>query len=208
LSGPLQPAGAPPLILASGSPARAALLRAAGVAFTAVPALVDEAAMRDALRAEGVPAEEAAVALAELKGRHVAARAPLEAVVLGADQLLEIEGEWLEKPVDLDAAAAQLRRLRGRRHCLVSAVVAFRGGGRVWHHAATAVLDLRAFSDAFLADYLAGAGPDILGCVGAYQIEGQGAQLMARVDGDHATVLGLPLLPLLQFLRDQGVLAT
>ena len=128
--------------------------------------------------------------------------------MLGADQLLEIEGEWLEKPVDLDAAAAQLRRLRGRRHRLVSAVVAFRGGGRVWHHAATAALDLRAFSDAFLADYLAGAGPDVLGCVGAYQIEGLGAQLMARVEGDHATVLGLPLLPLLQFLRDQGVLAT
>ncbi|MFL5334958.1 MAG: Maf family protein [Geminicoccaceae bacterium] len=206
--GPLRPEGAPPLILASSSPARAALLRAAGVAFTAVPALVDEAAMRDALRAEGVPAEEAAVALAELKGRHVAARAPIEAVVLGADQLLEIEGEWLVKPLDLDAAAAQLRRLRGRRHRLVSAVVAFRGGSRVWHHASTAVLDLRAFSDGFLADYLAVAGPGILACVGAYQIEGLGAQLMARVDGDHATVLGLPFLPLLQFLRDQGVLAT
>ena len=206
MSGPLLAAAAPPLILASGSAARAALLRAAGLDFTVVRALVDEAALRDALRAEGVPAVDAAVALAEMKARHVVARAPLEAMVLGADQLLELDGEWLEKPSDLAAAATQLRRLRGRRHRLVSAVVAFRGGERVWHHAETATLDLRPFSDAFLADYLAAVGPDILGCVGAYQIEGLGAQLMARVQGDHATILGLPLLPLLQFLRDQGVL--
>ena len=130
MSGPLLAAAAPPLILASGSAARAALLRAAGLDFTVVRALVDEAALRDALRAEGVPAVDAAVALAEMKARHVVARAPLEAMVLGADQLLELDGEWLEKPSDLAAAATQLRRLRGRRHRLVSAVVAFRGGER------------------------------------------------------------------------------
>ena len=203
----MQRADAPPVILASGSAARAQLLRAAGVAFTPVPALIDEAALRDALRAEAVPAEEAAVALAEMKAHHVAARAPAEALILGADQLLEIEGIWLEKPADLDAAAAQLRRLRGRRHRLVSGVVAFRGGSRIWHHVGVASLQVRPFSDGFLEQYLAAAGPAILGCVGAYRLEALGAQLMARVDGDHATVLGLPLLPVLQFLRDQGVLA-
>ena len=197
---------APPLILASGSPARAALLGDAGVPFTAVPALVDETGLRHALRAEGVPVEDAAVALAEMKARNVAARAPAEAIVLGADQILEIGGEWLEKPGHRDAAGEQLRRLRGRQHRLVSAVVAFRGGSRVWHAVDVATLSMRPFSDDFLDRYLTSAGETILGCVGAYQLEGAGAQLMARVDGAHATVLGLPLLPLLQFLRDQGVL--
>jgi septum formation protein len=196
----------PPLVLASASPARAALLRAAGVAFTAVAAPVDEAALREALRAKGAPTDDAAVALAELKAHNVAARAPAEALVLGADQLLEVEGDWLEKPLDREAAQAQLRRLRGRRHRLVSAAVGFRGGARVWHAVDSATLLVRPFSDAFLEGYLEEAGAAILGCVGAYQLEGLGAQLMARVDGDHATVLGLPLLPVLQFLRDQGVL--
>ena len=198
----------PPLILASGSATRAALLRAAGVPFTAVPAPVDEASLRDALRAEGVPAADAAVALAEVKARHIAARAPAEAIVLGADQLLVVEGEWLEKPENRAAAASQLRRLRGRPHRLVSAVVAFRGASRVWHEVDTATLTLRPFSEAFLEHYLQAAGDTVLGCVGAYRLEGLGAQLMTRVDGAHATVLGLPLLPLLQFLRDQGVLAS
>ncbi|MFO1047768.1 MAG: Maf family protein [Geminicoccaceae bacterium] len=199
-------AGGPPLILASGSRARAHLLAAAGVPFTPLPALVDEAGLRDALRAEGVRAEEAAVALAEMKAAHVAARVPDSAIVLGADQLLDLDGDWLEKPVDRAAAAAQLLRLRGRRHRLVSAVVAFRGGSRVWHDVDTATLAVRPFGDGFLDAYLDAAGDAILACVGAYELEGLGAQLMARVDGAHATVLGMPLLPLLQFLRDQGVL--
>jgi septum formation protein len=194
------------VILASGSAARASLLGAAGVPFTAVPAPVDEAALRDALRAEGVATADAAVALAELKAHHVAARMAADAIVLGADQVLEIDGEWLEKPTGRAAAAAQLRSLRDRSHRLVSAVVAFRGGARVWHDVDSAALTVRPFSDRFLERYLDAAGDAVLGCVGAYQLEGLGAQLMARVDGAHATVLGLPLLPLLQFLRDQGVL--
>ena len=197
---------APPVILASGSPARAQLLTAAGVPFTAVPALVDEAGLRDALRAEGVRAEEAAVALAEMKAAHVAARAPEAAIVLGSDQILELDGEWLEKPPDRAAARAQLLSLHGRGHRLVSAVVAFRGGSRVWHDVDRATLVVRPFSDDFLDLYLDAAGEAVLGCVGAYQLEGLGAQLMARVTGAQATVLGMPLLPLLQFLRDQGVL--
>ena len=197
---------APPVILASGSRARAQLLSAAGVPFTAVPALVDEAGLRDALRAEGVRAEEAAVALAEMKAAHVAARVPEAAIVLGSDQILELDGEWLEKPSDHAAARAQLLSLRGRSHRLVSAVVAFRGGSRVWHDVDRATLAVRPFSDGFLDLYLDAAGEAVLGCVGAYQLEGLGAQLMARVAGAQATVLGMPLLPLLQFLRDQGVL--
>ncbi len=199
-------ADAAPVILASGSPTRAALLQAAGVPFTAIPAYVDEAALRDALRAEGVPLAEAAVALAEMKAGHVAARAPDAAIVLGADQLLECDGDWLAKPEHRDDATVQLRRLRGRPHRLVSAVVGFRGGSRVWHHVASATLVMRPFSDSFLERYLDASGAAILGCVGAYHLEGLGAQLMATVDGAHTTVLGLPLLPLLQFLRDQGVL--
>ena len=201
-------ADAPPVILASSSSARAVLLQAAGVPFTIIPAPVDELSLRDASRAEGVPAAAAAVALAEMKAHHVASRAPAEAIVLGADQLLEIEGEWLEKPVHRERAALQLRRLRGRPHRLISAVVAFRGGGRVWHDVDSATLTLRPFSDTFLERYLDAAGDAVLGCVGAYQLEGLGAQLMAQVEGAHATVLGMPLLPLLQFLRDQGVLET
>ena len=197
---------APPVILASKSAARARLLRSAGVNFTVVEALVDEAGVRDSLHAAGVPVEDAAVALAELKAGSVAARAPDEAIVIGADQLLEVEGVWLEKPIDAEAARAQLLRLRGRQHRLVSGVVGFRGGSRVWHQVDVARLWLRPFSDEYLAAYLAAAGPGILGCVGAYELEGLGAQLMGRVEGDYFTVLGLPLLPLLQFLRDQGVL--
>ena len=196
----------PAVVLASGSSARAALLRAAGVPFVAVPALVDEVSLREALHGEGVATADAATALAEMKAQHVAARVPPEAIVLGADQLLEVDGRWLEKPADRAAAADQLRQLRGRRHRLVSAVVAFRGGARVWHDVDAATVTMRPFSDAFLAAYLDAAGDIVLTSVGAYQLEGLGAQLMARVEGAHATVLGLPLLPLLQFLRDQAVL--
>jgi septum formation protein len=204
----LAPIDGPHVILASGSAARARLLAAAGLAFTVVPALVDEAELRNALRAEELVAEDVAVALAEMKAAHVAARAPAAAIVLGSDQILELEGEWLEKPADRAAARAQLLRLRGRRHRLVSAVVAFRAGRRVWHDVDAAVLTVRPFGDAFLDDYFDAAGEAVLGCVGAYQLEGLGAQLMTRVEGAYPTVLGMPLLPLLQFLRDQGALAT
>jgi septum formation protein len=194
-----------PIILASRSMARAGLLRAAGIAFTQAEALVDEAGLRESLHAAAVPAEDAAVALAELKAAQVAGRAPDEAIVVGADQLLEVEGEWLEKPTDQEAARRQLHRLRGRRHRLVSGVVAFRGGGRIWHHVGVARLWMRDLADAEVERYLAAVGAEVLGCVGAYQLEGLGAQLMARVDGDYFTVLGLPLLPVLQMLRDQGL---
>ena len=201
-------ADAPPVILASRSPARARLLRAAGVEITQLEAAIDEVGVRDGLRAEGVQAEDAAVILAELKARRVADQVGPGAIVLGSDSIVDVDGEWPEKPMDRTAARAQLLRLRGRRHRLVSAAVAFRNGVRVWHHVEVASVWVRPFSDAFLEQYLDAAGTEVLGSVGAYHLEGLGAQLMARVDGDFFTVQGLPLLPVLQFLRDQGALTT
>lgn len=196
----------PALVLASRSPARARLLRAAGVPFTQQEAAIDEAAVRDGLRAEGVTAEDAAVVLAELKARRVSDQVGPEAVVLGSDSIVDVDGEWPEKPLDRAAARAQLLRLRGRRHRLVSAAVACRGSARIWHHVEAARVWMRPFSDGFLDAYLDQAGEGVLGSVGAYHIEGLGAQLMARVEGDFFTIQGLPLLPVLQMLRDQGVL--
>jgi septum formation protein len=198
-------AGAPRVVLASASPTRAHLLRAAGVPFEQRPAAVDEASLKEALRAEGVSAGDAAVALAELKAQRVASQMP-DAIVLGADQILTCEERWFDKPQDRAEAQAQLGALAGRWHELATAVVAFRGGARVWHHLAVPRLWLRDPSPEFLQDYLDALGETALTSVGAYQIEGVGAQLLARIQGDHFAVLGLPLLTLLEFLREQGVL--
>jgi septum formation protein len=200
------PTSPPSIVLASRSAARVGLLRAAGVEVVTVDAPVDEESVREGLEAEGVSTEDAATVLAEFKARRGSDLVGPGPVVLGGDQILDLDGEWLEKPGDRAAARAQLLRLRGRRHRLVSAVVAFRNGARVWHHVKAARVWVRPFSEAFLDDYLDRAGDAVLGSVGAYQLEGLGAQLMSRVEGDFFTILGLPLLPLLQFLRDQGVL--
>lgn len=202
----LQPAGSPPVILASSSPARRALLTAAGLRFAVQPAAVDEAAVREALQAEGAAAADAAITLAELKALRAAASAPAEAIVLGADQILTLDDAWFDKPADLAAARDQLQALAGQRHELWSAVVAVRNGARIWHHVGEARLTMRACSAGFLDAYLATVGAAALGSVGAYQIEGPGAQLFDRIEGDLFTVQGLPLLAVLEFLRVQGVL--
>jgi septum formation protein len=194
------------LFLASASSTRAEILRKAGVPFTAEPAAVDETEMKRALAAEGATPTDAALALAELKARKVAARHP-GALVIGADQILECNGVWFDKPPDLDHARAQLKSLRGRAHRLISSVCVVRDGERVWHETDTAELTMRRFSDTFLDSYLQKVGNAVCGWVGAYQIEGLGAQLFSRVRGDHHTILGLPLLPLLAFLREHGVVA-
>lgn len=198
----------PRLILASASEARARLLREAGVPFAVEPAAVDERELRAGMAAAGASVEDVATALAELKASQVARRRNGAVLVLGCDQMLECEGEWFEKPADRDAARRQLLRLRGRRHRLVSAGVLLRDGARAWHRVETAELWMREFSDSFLEHYLEAAGDDLLGSVGAYRIEGPGVQLFARIEGDIFTILGLPLLSLLQALRDQGVLET
>ncbi len=197
---------AKPLILASASAVRARLLHAAGVPLRVVPADLPEGGLRDQLQAAGTGPGEAARRLAKAKAFVVADRVAPDDLVLGADQILEFEGEWLEKCADLKAAAALLRRLRGRSHRLLTAAALVRGERLLWRHVEKVELRMRPFSDAFLADYLERCGTDILAAVGAYQLEGHGAQLFARIEGDHFSVLGLPLLPVLEALRQQGLL--
>lgn len=194
------------IILASGSAARAAMLRAAGVAFRVVKPRVDEEAAKASLRADGLGPRALADALAELKALSVSRVEP--GLVIGADQVLELEGATFDKPDDRAAAAAHLRRLRGRAHTLISAVVVARDGTALWREVRTAKLRMRAFSDAFLESYLDEMGPAAFASVGAYQAEGLGAQLFESIEGDWFTVLGLPLLPLLGFLREHQAVAT
>ncbi len=196
---------AAPVVLASGSRTRLALLEAAGVPVTVEVPRVDEAMVKDALKAEQAPVERAAETLAELKATRVSARHP-GALVIGCDQMLECEGRWLDKPEDRAQAAEQLRFLRGKVHRLVTTAVVLRDGQRLWHQTDQARLQMRPFSDEFLEDYLDRVGAAVLSSVGAYQLEGLGAQLFTRVDGSHFTILGLPLLPLLDFLRIHKVL--
>jgi septum formation protein len=201
------PVARPPLILASASPYRRRMLESAGVAFRVVPADVDEASLKRRLAGKAQPAAAVADALARAKAESVSTRHP-DAVVIGADQVLALEGELFDKPGDLAAARAQLERLRGRTHRLISAVALAQGGEILWTHVGEAVLSMREFSPAFLDRYLAHAGADLHRIVGAYEIEGLGIQLFERVEGDHFTIIGLPLLPLLTELRSRGVIAT
>lgn len=196
-------AAAPALVLASQSQARAAVLEAAGLRFAVTPARVDEDAVKAALRVEGAEAGECALTLAGLKAARI--REP-GALVIGADQLLVCEGEWFDKPADCAAARAQLQRLRGRSHTLVTAIVCCRAGEEVWRHVARPSLHMRAFSPGFLDAYLEAEGEAILSSVGAYRIEGRGVHLFERIEGEHAAILGLPLLALLGFLRQHRVL--
>lgn len=195
------------IVLASASKVRRALLEASGLEILVDPAAVDEAAVKESYAGEGAGPGEIAEALAELKARRVSPRHP-GLIVLGADQILDCEGQRFDKPEGMTGARAQLHALSGRRHRLISGLVAVRDGQRLWHHTGEAVLTMRKLSEGFLEGYLAAAGPAVLESVGAYQLEGLGAQLFTRIEGDYFTVLGLPLLPLLDFLRLQGELSS
>jgi septum formation protein len=197
--------GKPEVVLASGSRFRAAMLEAAGVPVAADPAAVDEGAVKSAMRQQGAGSGETAEALAALKAQQTSRRYP-DTLVIGADQMLECEGEWFDKPVDLAQARRTLMKLRGRTHELLTAVCVVRDGLVLWHHVARARLTMRPFGDGFLESYLEKTGDGACDSVGAYQLEGLGAQLFSRIEGDHFTIVGLPLLPLLDFLRGHGVI--
>ena len=192
------------VVLASASKSRAQLLTDAGLTFDVVPAHADEDAVKAALKAEGATAVQCAETLAEIKAVQVSQRLP-ECLVIGADQMLECDGIWFDKPADLNGARAHLTALRGKAHVLPTAVAVVLGGQVIWHHSASPKLTMRDFSDAFIEHYLANTGTRILSSVGAYQLEGWGVQLFDRIEGEFSTILGLPLLPLLAVLREHQV---
>ena len=194
------------IILASQSAARRAMLAAAGIDHQALPAHIDEDGVTSALQAEAASAERIADALAELKAVKISRRNP-GLLVLGADTVVvAADGALLAKPETRPRAEAQLRQLSGTTHRLVSAAVIAENGTAVWRANGSARLTMRPLSDGFIADYLDREGDAVLGCVGCYRIEGLGAQVFTRVDGDQFTIRGLPLLALLDYLRVRGVL--
>lgn len=190
-------------MLASASPIRAELLKRAGIDFDVEVAEVDEAAIRESLKAEGATAENASDALAEAKAARVGRRHP-DDLTIGCDQILDLDGDWLEKPGTLETARAQIASLAGRTHRLVSSAVVVQGAHRLWGATDAARLSMRRLDAAAIERYLAAAGAGILGCVGSYRIEDIGIRLFSRIEGDHFTVQGLPLLPLVNFLRMHG----
>lgn len=183
------------------------MLTAAGVAFTAVAPNVDEGGIAAGLAAEYASAAAVADALAEVKAVKVSWR--VAGLVLGSDSIVvTADGRFLTKPETRARAAAQLRDLSATTHTIVSAAVIAEGGVAVWRAAGTARLTMRALSDGFIDDYLAAEGDAVLGCVGTYRVEGRGAQLFTRIDGDHFAIRGLPLLAALDYLRVRGEIGT
>lgn len=187
------------LVLASTSPTRAQLLRNAGLRFEVVASQVDERAATDGLTD---PVEIAGI-LAARKSRAVA-EAHRDALVIGADQTLDCGGRLFHKPESRAAAAAQLAALSGREHCLHTAVAICRQGELAWQHLVTVRLAMRPLPGAEIDRYLERAGAGVLTSVGAYHVEGLGIQLFERIDGDWPAILGLPLLPVLTYLRSAG----
>lgn len=192
------------IVLASASAARTQLLAEAGVAHTCHPADVDEGAVKQNWpgKAEGLALE-----LAKAKALFVSRQQP-NTYVIGADQVLAFDGDVFDKPGTVDGVRAHLQKLRGHTHTLISAVAVAQGGYILWSSSDSANLSMRNFSDAFLDTYIEAAGTDVAHSVGAYHLEGLGVQLFDLVEGDYFTVLGLPLIPLLNFLRSQGALPT
>ncbi|NMM45032.1 septum formation protein Maf [Rhodospirillaceae bacterium KN72] len=193
------------IVLASGSKTRADLLRGAGLAVHIDPANVDEDSVKDSLRAEGASAAQVAEALSDLKALKVSRRHP-GALVIGADQTLDCNGVWFDKPADIDHLRGHIEALSGKRHSLFAGVSVMRNGERIWGLVEPAHLTMRSLTPDFIARYVDAVGEDGLGSVGGYRLEGLGAQLFSRVEGDYFTILGLPLLPLLGFLRQHGAI--
>lgn len=193
------------IVLASGSPFRKAMLEAAGVDIDVVPAKIDERVVEKTLEGTGASPEDVAQVLAEAKALDVSERSPGR-LVLGCDQTLSLGDELFHKPRDMEDARRHLLKLSGRTHQLNSAAVLARNGETFWHHVGVANLTMRRLEPAFIGRHLARVGPMALNSVGAYQIEGEGIQLFEKIEGDHFTIVGLPLLPLLKELRDLGAI--
>ncbi|SDX39801.1 septum formation protein [Ruegeria halocynthiae] len=194
-----------PILLASGSSIRAQLLENAGVPFSVQIARVDEETAKRALLAEGATPRDIADALAEMKARKISDKVS-GAMVLGCDQVLDLEGQLLSKPETPEDALAQLKAMRGKRHMLLSAAVIYQDGAPIWRHVGQVRLRMRASSDAYLRDYVARNWDSIRHAVGAYKLEEEGVRLFATIDGDYFNVLGMPLLELLNFLAVKGVI--
>jgi septum formation protein len=194
------------IVLASASSARRTMLTHAGVSFSVDAAAIDEDALKTMLRAGGAGAETVAAALALAKAETIAARHP-GALVIGSDQILSCGERWFDKPENREAAKEQLLALRGRTHELIAAAVVVSNGDCLWRHVERAELVMWPFSERFVDGYLDRIGAAALQSVGAYQIEGLGVQLFEAVRGDLFTIMGMPLLPLLAFLRSRGAVA-
>jgi nucleoside triphosphate pyrophosphatase len=188
-----------PFILASASPTRAKILENAGLVFDVEPAQIDESAIKSG----GLGAAATAKKLALEKALVVAARHP-GSLILGADQVMEFGDELISKAPDLDQLRCQLKKLRGKKHALISALAFVENDQIRFEYSDRACLTMHDFSDAFLDDYLEQAGPEIITFVGGYQLEKSGARLFSRTEGDYFTILGLPLLPVLGYLRSSG----
>jgi len=194
-----------PVVLASGSEIRAKLLKNAGVDCEILPARIDEEALRASLEHEGARPRDVADALAEFKARKISQKRP-EALVIGCDQVLKFRGEVLSKSESIEDARDQLTKLRGERHSLLSAVVTYRNGEPLWRTVGEVHLTMRPFSDVYLNDYLTRNWNSIRHAVGCYKLEEEGVRLFSKVEGDYFTVLGLPLLDVLNHLTAQGIL--
>lgn len=194
------------IVLASGSKIRRQIMTDAGLDFEVITRPVDEGAIKQAMLTDGAKIRDIADALAEAKARRVSLAE--HGLVIGADQIMEMDGQSFDKPVDLAEARSRLLSMKGKSHRLIGAVVICENGHPVWRHMSKTVLTVRDFSDEFLDDYIEAEGEALMQSVGAYRFEGRGAQLFSKVDGDFFSILGLSLLPVMDYLRERGAIKT